>query len=79
MWEFTAHRFSSSIRWTWIRVGLSGRAITKSLRAFPSWTEAFTDAVAHGFNSATDHYDLIELPSTATQAAVNSLADTATA
>jgi hypothetical protein len=77
MWEFTVHRFSSSIRWTWVRVGSGGRAIAKSLRAFPTWTEACTDAVANGFNSATDHYDLIELPGTPAQTAMRRFANTA--
>ena len=61
MWEFTVHGFSSSVRWTWVRVGSGGRAVAKSTRPFPTWADAFTDAVANGLDSATDHYDLIDL------------------
>jgi hypothetical protein len=68
MWEFTVHGFSSSIRWTWVRVGSGGRAVAKSRRALPTWTEAFTDAVANGLDRATHHYDLIDLRAAPLQA-----------
>lgn len=61
MWEFTVHGFSSSVRWTWVRVGASGRAIAKSKVSFSTWAEAFSDAVANGLDVAKDQYELIDL------------------
>lgn len=61
MWEFTVHGFSRSVRWTWVRVSPSGRAIAKSKLAFPTWADAFSDAVANGLDFARDPYDLIDL------------------
>jgi hypothetical protein len=61
MWEFTVHGFSRSVRWTWVRVGSSGRAVAKSKLAFSTWTDAFSDAVANGLDSAKDQYNLIDL------------------
>ena len=61
MWEFTVHGFASSVRWTWVRVGSSGRAIAKSKLAFPTWTDVFSDAVANGLDCGKDQYELIDL------------------
>jgi hypothetical protein len=77
MWEFTVHGFSSSVRWTWVRVGWSGRTVAKSGRAFPTWTEAFADALSNGLDRATHHYDLIDLRAAPLQASTQCSTGTA--
>jgi len=77
MWEFTVHGFSSSVRWTWVRVGSSGRVIAKSKLAFPTWADAFSDALANGLDLASEQYDLIDLRGTPLQVRAPRLTETA--
>jgi hypothetical protein len=69
MWEFTSHEFAAPDRWTWAQVAPSGRTIQRSREAFSSWVNAVADATAHGFDPASDGFDVIRLAAKQPQAA----------
>ena len=61
MWEFVVHKYGTESRWIWMQVGVTGRGIRRSGQAFPTWSAAFSNALAHGFDWTSDRYSLIEV------------------
>jgi hypothetical protein len=61
MWEFVEHKFVQPARWTWSRVGASGRTYQKSPATYQSLGTAIGAAMLYGFDGQKDRFRLIEL------------------
>jgi hypothetical protein len=61
MWEFVEHKFADPPRWTWHRVGNSGRVYQKSPATYESLGKAIGGAMLYGFDGSSDRLRLIEL------------------
>jgi hypothetical protein len=61
MWEFVEHKFVEPARWTWSRVGNSGRVYQRSPAAYQSLGNAIAGAMLYGFDGTKDQFRLIEL------------------
>ncbi len=61
MWLFVNRKLVQPTRWTWERVGSSGRVFQRSPASYQSLGAAIASAMVYGFDGGKDTFRLVEL------------------